>query len=111
MKFKNCFIDGPGNIWRINTLIEQSKDLTVFLFKVDSVNVDEVIRWKLVNLRDYYIHFARVKDADLTIPIILRNDGYIMVGWHRVIKAMAEGVRYLGARQFVVNPAPDFKME
>jgi hypothetical protein len=110
MKFKNCFIDEHGNVWRTKTLIEQSKNLSVFQFNVDFISLDEVIRWKLINLRDYYVHFTRVTDADLTVPIILRDDGYIMDGWHRVIKALATGVKQLPAKQFEKNPKPDFKM-
>lgn len=110
MKFKNCFIDGSGNIWKTKTLIKASENLPLFTFNLDHVSLDEVIRWKLVNLRDYYIHFTRVTDADLTVPIILRDDGYIMDGWHRVIKALATRVKQLPAKQFEKNPEPDFKM-
>ena len=108
MKFKNCFIDGNGNIWKTETLIKESSNLPVFRFNLDHVSLDEVIRWKLINLRDYYVHFKRVMDADLSIPIILRDDGYIMDGWHRVIKALSCGMKYLPAKQFVINPTPDF---
>lgn len=110
MKFQDCFIDEHGNIWRTKTLIEESEKLPIFKFNVDCVSLDEVIRWKLATLRDYYVHFVRVRDTDLTIPIILRNDGYIMDGWHRVIKAISTGEKYLPARQFVSNPEPDFKI-
>lgn len=111
MKFRNCFIDGPGNIWRIETLVKASENLPVFSLSLAIVSLDEVIRWKLVNLRDYCVHFTKVTDANLKVPIILRNDGYLMVGWHRVIKAMAAGIKCLPARQFTTNPEPDFKME
>ena len=111
MKFQNCFIDGPGNIWRIETLVKASEKIPVFSLKLDLVSLDEVIRWKLVNLRDYCVHFTRVTDANLKLPIILRDDGYIMVGWHRVIKALSLEMDSLPCKQFIINPEPDFKME
>jgi hypothetical protein len=112
MKFKNCFIDEHGNIWRTQTLIEKSKDLKVVPYEIDAgALVDENIMWKLTNVRDYLVHYKRVQRADLCIPIILRSDGYIMDGWHRVIKAISCGTSTLPSRQFIVNPEPDFKEE
>ena len=111
MKFKNCFIDGSGNIWKTDTLIKASENLEISLFNLDEISLDEVIRWKLVNLRDYCVHFSKVTDANLNVPIILRDDGYIMVGWHRVIKALSLEMDSLPCKQFIINPEPDFKME
>ncbi|MFH1692307.1 MAG: hypothetical protein ABIC68_07085 [Candidatus Omnitrophota bacterium] len=109
MKFKNCFIDEKGNIWKAESLIKSAKNLPIFKYDISKVDLDTIIRWKLVNLRDYLNHFQRVCDADASKPIILRADGYIMNGWHRVIQALHEGLLYLPAKQFTVNPEPDFK--
>jgi hypothetical protein len=111
MKFRNCFIDHHGNIWRTETLVKASEKLPVFSLSLAIVSLDEVIRWKLVNLRDYCVHFTRVTDANLKVPIILRDDGYLMVGWHRVIKALSLGIDNLPCKQFITNPEPDFKAE
>lgn len=111
MKFRNCFIDEEGNIWKTSTLIKESKSLPIIKFKVNSISIDEILQWKLSNIRDYCIHYKRVTNANLKFPIILRDDGYIMDGWHRLIKAMVDGIEYLPARKFEVNPKPDFKNE
>ena len=107
MKLKHCFIDHQGNIWKDSTLINAAKDLPVKPFVVKDVSLDEIIRWKISNLRDYVAHYKRVQQADCTIPIILRSDGYPMDGWHRIIKAMAIGIN-LTATQFITDPEPDF---
>ena len=111
MKFKDCFIDGEGNIWKTKSLIEASKDLSVFQLDISKKNLDTVLRWKLVNLRDYLNHYKRVMTADLSKPLILRADGYIMNGWHRVIKALFEGKRFLPAKTFKETPLPDFSVK
>lgn len=108
MKLRHCFIDEKGNIWRDTTLIEASKDIPVEQFEVSDALLDEVLRWKLVNMRDYINHYKRVLAADLSIPIILRSDGYPMDGWHRIIKAMSEGIAELPSRRFFKDPEPDF---
>ena len=107
MKFPHCFVDEKGNVWKDSTLIEASKKLKLELFDHESVSFDEVIRWKIVNVRDHVSHYKRVRDADCSIPIILRSDGYPMDGWHRIIKAKAERLP-MQARRFIKNPDPDF---
>jgi len=109
MKFMNCFIDEKGGIWKATSLYKAAKDLPIFQFDITGVNVEEVLRWKLVNLRDYLNHYQRVAQANLSKPLILRSDGYIMNGWHRVIKALFENKKYLPAQKFSVDPEPDSK--
>jgi len=107
MKLKHCFIDAKGNIWRDSTLIRAAMELTARPFETTDISLDEIIRWKISNLRDYVAHYRRVKEADCGIPIILRSDGYPMDGWHRIIKAKAEGLK-LTAKRFIKDPPPDF---
>lgn len=107
MKLRHCFIDHRGNIWRDSTLIKASEGLPAVPFNPFTIPFDEQLRWKISTLRDYITHYARVRNANCSIPIILRSDGYPMDGWHRIIKARAEGLD-LTARRFVKDPPPDF---
>ncbi len=109
MKLKHCFINEEGNIWRDTTLIEAAKDLLSEVFDITTISLDEIIRWKISNLRDYVNHYKRVQSADCSIPIILRSDGYPMDGWHRIIKARVTG-ETLTAKRFLKDPEPDFKV-
>lgn len=108
MKFRNCFIDGQGRIFKDETLQKAVETLPVISFVLTDELMDEVIRWKLVNFHDYLNHFRRVINADLSVPIILRSDGMIMDGRHRILKAYYEGLRTLPAKQFETDPEPDF---
>jgi len=109
MMSMNCFIDKDGNVWKEKTLIKHANHLPVIQFRVDSISLDEIIRWSLVNLRDYIAHFKRVTNADIKIPIILRSDFYPMDGWHRIVKARSLGIDFLPAKKFKTNPEPDYK--
>jgi len=109
MKLKRCFIDHNGSIWKDSTLIKASENIEAKPFDIDNISLEEIIRWKVVNLRDYINHYKRVREADCSIPIILSEDGYPMDGWHRIIKAKAQGGIRLRARQFDKNPEPDFR--
>ena len=108
MKLKHCFMDENGNIWKDSTLIKAAENLSVEPFDATSISLDETIRWKISNFRDYVAHYKRVREADCSIPIILRSDGYPMDGWHRIIKTRAEGLP-LTARRFLKDPKPDFE--
>lgn len=69
----------------------------------------EIIRWKLRNFHDFLVHFERVAKADLTVPLILRSDGYVMDGWHRIVRAIYEGITDLPAKRFIKDPEPNSK--
>ena len=111
MKLKRCFIDDQGNVWKDSSLIEAAEDLPIELFIISTVSLDEIIRWQVLNLRDYVNHYRRVRDADLSIPIILNEKGYPMDGWHRIIKAVAQGDISLPSKRFNKDPEPDFRNE
>jgi len=108
MKFQQCFINSKGSIWRTQTLIEASKDLPIENYQVKRLPEATVIRWKLVNVHDYCVHYKRVMNADLSIPIILSPNGFIMDGYHRCIKAICEGIKVLPCRELIILPEPDF---
>lgn len=111
MKWQRCFIDGDGNIWRTETLKKASEKLPIVMFDIRTISRDEKIRWRLDNLRDYLNHYTRASNVNLETPIILRPDGYVMDGWHRIIKALYLCQFHLPARQFVKTPKPDFSVQ
>ena len=51
-------------------------------------------------------HIKSVLAADLSYPIILDEDGEIMDGRHRVMKALIDGEESIRAVRFSENPAP-----
>ena len=108
MKFRNCFIDERGRIFKDETLKKAAVGLPIIDFVITDNFMDEILRWKLVNFHDYLIHFRRVLNADLSYPIIIRSDGMIMDGRHRIIKAFHENIKILPAKKFKIDPEPDF---
>ena len=108
MKFRNCFIDDQGRVYKESSLWEAVKDLPITTFNLSADILDQSLHWKLNNVRDYVTHFSRVSNTDLSVPIILRSDGVIMDGWHRIIKALFEGNFTLPAQKFTIDPEPAF---
>lgn len=109
-KYLNCFIDLDGNVFKNKTLIDASKDLEVFNFDISPIDTNIKLYWYLNTINDFIIHFNKVKNSDLSIPIILRSDNFIMDGYHRVIKAKLENINIIPARKFKIDPKPDFRI-
>lgn len=55
------------------------------------------------------MHMHAVEAADLSCPIILDEDGEIMDGRHRVMKALYLEQPTIRAVRFDVNPTPCFE--
>ena len=105
---QNCFIDEKGRIYKTESLIKASENLPIIDYEINSeIILEQSPHWQLNTFRDYLAHFKRVSDADLLRPLILRSDGYIMDGWHRIIKAIYYNMKVLPARKFIVDPKPD----
>ena len=62
----------------------------------------------LPTCRQVAMHAQRIYTADLTYPIILSAEGYLMDGGHRLAKAWLMGLTEIQAVQFVEDPAPDY---
>ncbi|MBS0229251.1 MAG: hypothetical protein JSS23_11220 [Proteobacteria bacterium] len=60
-----------------------------------------------LTLREMVMHMKAVQKADLSFPIILDEDGELMDGRHRIMRAMLEGRETIKAVRFDENPTPD----
>ncbi len=96
---KKGFIDSD-NSYTMSILMELSEDLPIEQFDLSLMSLDdsELIKWKLDNIRDIVSHYKRIKAVDLSKPILVRSDGVIIDGNHRVIKALAKGIRWLPSK-------------
>lgn len=52
-------------------------------------------------------HARRIQDADLSYPILLSAEGYLIDGGHRIAKAWLLGRKEIQAVQFDTDPDPD----
>lgn len=103
---QNCTV--RKHTWAVSRLIELSKSLPVREMPIDALFMDMVLtdEWRL---KDMATHFIAVRDADLNFPIILDEDGVLMDGRHRIVKALVEGVDTIKFVRFETNPEPDSK--
>jgi len=62
--------------------------------------------YEKLTLREMVMHMKAVNAADLNYPIILDEDGELMDGRHRLMKAMLNGHETIKAVRFEENPSP-----
>ena len=90
--------------WSVARLITLAEDLPVMEIPLEHLNMYD--SYHNLTIRDFVMHMTAVRDADLSFPIILDEDGEIMDGRHRIMKALFEGKETVRAVRFEVNPAP-----
>lgn len=93
------------NHWNVQRLIDLSKDFKVLTIPLDHLNV--YCPYKNISLREMVMHMKVVQASDLKFPIILDEDGELMDGRHRIMKALLEGKKSILAVRFDTNPEPD----
>lgn len=90
--------------WSVPRLFELSKGLKVMDIPLDHLNV--FYNYSKLTLRDMVMHMIAVGEADMSYPIILDEDGDLMDGRHRIMKALLEGRETIKAVRFEKNPDP-----
>ena len=100
-------------IWDVNRLMELARQLPEISVPLSEIWELEEVRWfdedrNRPTCRALLEHMRLVMDADPTYPILLGEDGRVMDGMHRVLKIALEGGHQIRAKQFEVDPEPDY---
>lgn len=90
--------------WSVPRLFELARDLPVMDVPLNHLSV--YYTYEKLTLREMVMHMRAVNDADLEKPIILDEDGELMDGRHRLMKAMLLGNETIKAVRFDENPPP-----
>ena len=90
--------------WAVSRLIMLAKDLEVFEMPLQHLNM--YYCYEDISLREMVMHMQAVIDADLSHPIILDEDGELMDGRHRIMKALLNKEETIKAVRFDKNPEP-----
>jgi len=90
--------------WSVARLIQLAKDLPVMDIPLDHMSV--YTRYNDLTLREIVMHMKTALDSDLSCPIILDEDGDVLDGRHRIMKAILQGEKTIKAVRFDENPEP-----
>ena len=96
--------------WQVPALWELSSKLPTQEISVDylwNLYKDRYC-WALdgeeITNEHFYHHFGRILNADLTNPIIISEEDYIMDGVHRLLKARHLNLTHINAKKFEIDP-------
>lgn len=90
--------------WSVAKLFELSRGLPVMIVPLDHISL--YYTYDRLTVRELVMHMKAVQDADLSYPIIMDEDGEIMDGRHRLMKAMLDGEETIKVVRFDENPPP-----
>lgn len=90
--------------WDVPRLHELSRKLPVMEVPLNHLNL--YYTYEKLTLRQMVMHMRAVNDADLDYPIILDEDGELLDGRHRIMKALLTGAETIKAVRFDENPSP-----
>ena len=90
--------------YSIARLVTLSAKFKVMDIPINHLNVYQI--YKSLTLREMVKHMRAVNDADLSYPIILDEDGELMDGRHRIMKALLTEAKTIKAVRFDENPTP-----
>jgi ParB-like chromosome segregation protein Spo0J len=90
--------------WSVPRLFELARELPILEIPLNHLNL--WYTYERLSLRDMVMHMNAVNAADLDKPIILDEDGELLDGRHRIMKAMLLGHVTIKAVRFDENPSP-----
>jgi hypothetical protein len=100
--------------WNLKDIWHLSKDLPVSKIPVSELwdtRYSKVFCWQLNAeeiTNDFFLHhLERVLDADLSYPIILSEDNYILDGVHRLMKCKHLSIEHINYVKFQTDPKPN----
>lgn len=90
--------------WSVARLFEMARELPVMEVPLDHLYL--YYTYEKLTLREMVMHMQAVNNADLSFPIILDEDGELLDGRHRLMKAMLTGAQTIKVVRFDENPSP-----
>lgn len=93
--------------WFITRLIDKAKDLPIQEMPITGVNTYNLYPLPK-SMNSFVSHVQKVNDANLSKPIILDDEGYVMDGRHRIAKALLDGVETINFVRFEETPVHDY---
>jgi hypothetical protein len=104
---ENTFTSGK-KVWFVANLIDRSKDLVPFDLPLVAVYTGSEVWDPVSSAFGLAKQMRRVLDVDVSHPVILDHEGFIMDGWHRVARALIDGKSTIKAVRFSETPPYDY---
>lgn len=94
----------------INNLHARANELTPKEMPMEHLNIYD-LKIDKTSVKEFARHMRAVLNTDLDYPIILDDEGYVMDGRHRIVKALFEGKKSIKFVRFETTPDADYRVE
>lgn len=113
VKIDGCFVEENrytegDRVWVVTNLIARSKDLQPFDLPMAAIYSGSNVWTPVGSAYGIAHHVRRALDVDTSHPVILDQEGFIMDGWHRVLRALIDGKPTIKAVRFTETPPHDY---
>ena len=100
-------------VWEVDRLVRLSAELPSRRILLRDIRELDEVRWfsresERPTCRAILEHMRLVLASDTSYPVLLGSDGRVMDGMHRILKVALEGGAEIEAKQFTVDPEPDY---
>lgn len=105
-------VEGSSRLfWDIERLWKQARGEPVLDLCLEAIDLDQTVWFEpgeKPTVRKVADHLRRVLATNPDHPVILRPNGELMDGWHRLVKAWIEGRESIPGIRLPKDPLPDF---
>lgn len=113
VKIDGCFVadntySSDGKVWTVTNLIARAMNLEPFDLPLAAIYSGSEVWTPVGSAYGIAHHVRRALDVDTSHPIILCQQGFIMDGWHRVLRALIDGKTTIKAVRFAETPPYDY---
>lgn len=96
-----------GREYNIHAAVTLARDIEVKNLVIEDMYIGYGSPCK-DTLRAFLEHMKMVNEADLSYPILLNEDGFVIDGRHRLAKAILNGDKTIKSKRFIKDPAACF---
>jgi hypothetical protein len=104
---ENTYTSG-GKVWTVTNLVARAKGFEPFDLPLAAIYAGVDVWTPTGSAYGMAFHMRRALDVDTSYPIILCEEGFIMDGWHRVLRALIDGKATIKAVRFAKTPPHDY---
>jgi len=113
VKVDGCYVADntyteDGKVWLVTNLIARAEGLVPFDLPLAAIYSGAQVWAPTGSAYGIAHHVRRALDVDTSYPIILDQTGFIMDGWHRVLRALIDGRSTIKAVRFAETPPCDY---
>ena len=113
LKIDGCFVADNtyregDKVWIVTNLIACAKDLVPFDLPLAAIYSGSEVWTPAGSAYGIAHHVRRALDVNTEYPIILCQQGFIMDGWHSVLRALIDGKTTIKAVRFAETPPYDY---